>query len=349
MMKTLSTRSTRILAPVLIVLVALLAALGMVGPADAGGRGSGPAPGPAPTATRATVTALSTPGIDVPQTPGTPGAFIVAGVPFTVSMSFTAADGVTPLPLSTNQTATVKLVVASGPDAGKTVGSVDVSPNATSASTTATVGSATNSTSLTPKVFIKNKEQTAVLPGAPFSFSPQKSFVSAPASSTLTSIGPGAGADQPCSPTAQQPTCAELRIPQTSGSSGVLSSQLLSLGACDPAGTAGPTAATCTSDKASVVQALVQVDPTQINNANPLVLVLKCDKTQCGSMGINKVPVKVALGPNDAGTTPPACVTKGQVQAGADFCVDYRQSSRDNFGDTYLYILLAEDARVWNG
>jgi hypothetical protein len=328
---------------VLAALVAVLATRGLVRPAGAT---------PAPTATRITVTALSTPGITVPQTGGTPGAFIVAGVPFTAQTTFTASDGVTLLPISATQTVTVKLVVASGPDAGDTVGAVDVPPGATSASIGATVDSAANHTSLAAKAFIKKQEQKQVLPGAPFFFSPQKTFVSATADSQLTAIGPGPGSSQPCQPTAQEPTCAELRIPQVPvipGHPAVLSGQLLSLGACDPANASDQFAVPCVSDKQSVVQALVQVDPAQINNANPMVLILKCDKTLCGAQGINKVPVKVAMGADDAGVTPPACTVKGQVQSGTDVCVDYRQSTRDNFGDTYLWVLLGQDLRIWNG
>jgi hypothetical protein len=329
---------------VLAVLVAVLATLGLGRPAAAN------AHAPQPTATLITVTSLSTPGITVPQTGGTPGAFIVAGVPFTVSTKFTAADGVTLLPISTSQTVTVKLVVASGPDVGVTVGSVDVAAGATSASLSATVDSAANHTSLTAKAFIKNKQQTQVLPGAPFFFSPQKAFVSAAADSQLTSIGSGSGSSAPCQPTAQEPTCAELHVPQgLPGQPALLSSQLLSLGACDPANASGQGAVTCVSDKLSVVQALFQVDPAQITGSNPVVLILKCDKTLCGSQGINKVPVKFAMGPDDAGATPPACDVKAQVQAGTDICIDYRQSTRDNAGDTHLWILLDDDLRVWNG
>ena len=41
----------------------------------------------------------------------------------------------------------------------------------------------------------------------------------------------------------------------------------------------------------------------------------------------------------------PSCESKGVIQPGHEFCVDYVQSKRDGSGDTYLFLLLARDAR----
>lgn len=289
-------------------------------------------------ATQINVTSVTTPGIDVPATPGAPASFVVANVPFTVETTFTGADGVTPLPISATKDVTLVVTATSGPDQGKTVGTALVPAGATSASITGVkLSAAANGVALQVAGFVKKQPVDGLAPGLSGALAVQKSFVSAPATSTLTSIGPGGGVGLTCAPTTAEPTCAELYLPN---SAGVLSNQLLSLGACDSLLGCPP--------KASVVQALVNVDPTIYTRTSPMTLVVKCDKTMCTG-GVTHLTLKVALTQTSTPVTAPACEAKGQIQEGEHFCVDYVQSKRDNAGDSHLYLLLDEDARVWNG
>jgi hypothetical protein len=45
-------------------------------------------------------------------------------------------------------------------------------------------------------------------------------------------------------------------------------------------------------------------------------------------------------------TVAPACPAKGVVGTDQKYCVDYVQSTRDNAGDTILYLLFVEDGRA---
>ena len=49
---------------------------------------------------------------------------------------------------------------------------------------------------------------------------------------------------------------------------------------------------------------------------------------------------------NAALTEAPACPTKNTIGSSQVVCVDYVQSQRDNAGDTMLYLLFTEDARI---
>lgn len=289
---------------------------------------------PPETATQIVVTAVGTPSIDVPSTPGTPASFVVRDVDFTVDVAFVGEDGVTPLPLSHNKDVRLSLSVLSGPDAASDIATVEVPKGATSASFTALrLATAANQVQL--QVDAVGRKTDGVAPGSSDPFDVLKSFQTAPASSTLTSIGSGGGTGSACVATTAEPVCADLVLPD---SAGVLSSQLLSLGVCDAF-------AQCPADR-SVVQALVDLDPNVYTREAPATLIMKCDKSSCQGGGIPSYTLTVSLQPTDPPTTAPACSEKGQVDPGLDFCVDYRQSTRDNAGDTHLFLLFIQDARV---
>lgn len=81
----------------------------------------------------------------------------------------------------------------------------------------------------------------------------------------------------------------------------------------------------------------------------PAVLVIRCDKTLCAGKGVTYYTVKLSFetsGPLDLEAMP--CVTKGVALDGYgnDYCVDYRQSHRDNAGDLLLYLLFTHDMRA---
>ena len=48
-------------------------------------------------------------------------------------------------------------------------------------------------------------------------------------------------------------------------------------------------------------------------------------------------------------TPAPECTSKGVVNEGADFCVDYKQSTKDNAGDVHLFVLFTKDGRISAG
>jgi hypothetical protein len=97
-----------------------------------------------------------------------------------------------------------------------------------------------------------------------------------------------------------------------------------------------------------VVQALF-VGPASLptySNTTPAVAVFKCDKSACAGGGVPSYHVSVNLAATGKLETAPPCAAKGVVDAGLDYCVDYRQSKRDIAGDVHLYVLLAHDARM---
>ena len=277
---------------------------------------------PAPTATAITIARVSTPSITVPSTPGAAAPYVVRAVPFTVDLT-------TDQPLSTTKATRVRLSVTSGPDAGRTA-FVDVPAGATSASVTGVVlSTAFNGVGLEAAV---DARKTSVAPGTTV-IDVLRTSLSAPAGSKVTGFGGGGGPGVRCSPTASDPVCGDLLLPE---SAGVLSDQLLSQGACN---------GLCNS-LGSFLQVLVSVDPAVYNNRNPIEVVAKCDKSLCSGGGIKSYSVSVQLTPASPPVPSPPCSAKGVVDAGRSFCTDYVQSTRDNAGDLLLSVLLAQDAKI---
>lgn len=273
------------------------------------------------------VTSVSTPSIDVPATPGAPAAFVVAGVPFDVTVSFTDSSGdggnATTLPNGVSQ---LQLTSSLGKTA---LGVVAVDSTMTQVTFRGMViGAAANGVTLSASVTKGNSKGTSPVPSAPFDV--QSTYTTNPPGTPLTQIG-GSSAVGGCNATPASPICADLVLP--SGSS---TSILMSMGLCTGF-------ATCTG---SVVQALVGLDNGSYSRTNPATLIVKCDKTLCGGGAINRQQLLVQLTPADPLTTAPPCPAKNTIGADQDFCVDYVQSTRDNAGDTWLYLLLDKDARA---
>lgn len=280
---------------------------------------------PPPTATAITITKVLTPSITVPDTPGAGATYVVKDIPATVSL-------VTDAPLNAHKSTRVLLTVTSGPDAASTAPiGFDVPAGATQAEIPGlTLATAANDVGI--KVAVDERRST-VTPGTR-SFDVFKNSLTAPSTSTLTGFGGGGAAGVTCSPTVEDAVCGDLLLPE---SNGVLSNQVLSQGACG----VGVCPAT-----ASVLQALVKVDPAVYNNANPIELVAKCDKSLCGQGGVKSYDVTVQIRPGDVPATSPACARKGVIDEGLEFCTDYVQSTRDNAGDLQLVVLLAIDAKI---
>ncbi|MDQ3483890.1 MAG: hypothetical protein M3445_00490, partial [Actinomycetota bacterium] len=130
------------------------------------------------------------------------------------------------------------------------------------------------------------------------------------------------------------PVCGVVILPQ-----GAVSDQvLLSLGACDSAYSG------CGSAAGSVVQTLADLTDRYSKDA-PAAMLVKCDKSLCGSGSIQSKRLSYSLKGNDSLAPAEACPAKGTVGS-EPACVDYVQSKRDGSGDTFLYLLFTKDARV---
>ena len=99
---------------------------------------------------------------------------------------------------------------------------------------------------------------------------------------------------------------------------------------------------TCVNSYVQALAAVVGADRT-----NPATIIMKCDKTLCGGGAIKSKRLTVTLTPGGPDVEAPDCPAKGTVgPAPLTFCVDYVQSTRDNAGDTILYLLFVQDAKV---
>ena len=322
MSRSSDTRSRRILAVLLA--IALGALVTVLVPATATAHNHSTTPHP--TATRFNVTRLFSPTIAVPETPGAPASYIVKDVGFQLDVSFTASDGTTPLPLSYTSAVTIGLTVVSGPGSGTRWTTV-VPKGATSATFNQTFSQAGNGAVLRVSNLATHPSDlitTDTLPFDVLTFS-----APAPANSPLTGVGGGGGIGTPCSATPGEPVCADLQLPNGAATA----PGLLSLGVCDAVDT-------CSGQS---VQVLIGLNASR---SNPAALVMKCDKSLCPGGGIKSYKLKVTLTPGTPAVTAPSCPKKNTVGADQKFCVDYVQSSRDNAGDTHLYLLFVEDAKV---
>jgi hypothetical protein len=148
--------------------------------------------------------------------------------------------------------------------------------------------------------------------------------------------------DPSCSaPTPDMPTCAFLLL--GNGASGDV---LMSVGSCD-----GITS--CLKNGATSGELVTASANLKDGNGMPLytktapaTIILACDKTLCAKGGVAKFPVAVDL--TDSGALAPLdnCPAKGLVGANQDACVDAVQSTKDNAGDVYTYILFVHDIRI---
>lgn len=156
---------------------------------------------------------------------------------------------------------------------------------------------------------------------------------------TLNFTGKGAtvvGAAD-CTQTTPETNCGVALLPLTFTSDlAAMSTGATAQGCGNPVGSCKP--------GSTVVQFVAALDGyTQVA---PATMIFRCDKSQCGNGGVNKFKVYytyASSGPLD--TEAPACLVKGQTNAGGEACVDYVNSSRDNAGDTLLYFNFIHDLR----
>lgn len=314
-MSRTTNRHTAFRAGALVAAGVLVAGLG--GPAAADKPSDA---GRAPTATQIQFDSIDTPTIQPPDTTGTPASYIVQDVPFDVELSFWGLNdqgALAPLPLSdTKDTA----VTVTGPGLSATV---EVPAGDLGASFTGlTLADAADGVTLSASA---PGPRRTVITGRSLPFDVLIE------STEDTSIG-GVVTDAACDAAEGDPICADLIAP----AGGFTTSTLLSLGVCaEDAGGVG-----CLG---SYVQALAGL---ALDRNDPATLVVKCDKTLCGGGAIQGNTLTVQLTANHEPTPAPACPAKGVVGEGQQFCVDYVQSTRDNSGDTHLYLLFVVDAKV---
>lgn len=277
--------------------------------------------GPEPVATTIRFDVLSTPSIPVPNTPGAPASYIVQETDFDVALSFWGTDEAgadAQLPLSTSRDVTVTVT---GPGLSA---SVEVPAGETGTGLTGLqLPAAADGVTLTATASGHKVDASGASP----------EFDVLVASTSDPSIG-GNQTDEGCEATRAEPVCADLIAPEA----GFVTGTLLSLGVCS-------TAAGGTGCDGNYVQALAGF---AADVSDPATLVMKCDKSLCGGGAIHRTELVVDLVPGvDPGPqVASACPAKGVVGTDQKFCVDYVQSTRDNAGDTHLYLLFTEDAKV---
>ena len=270
---------------------------------------------------------------------GTPGAavpyaIVVAGQPFSVEVSFYDSEGQpasfgqdTPLSISTT-TGSANLPM---PATGTAIA------GQTTATLTTTLSKPANQVRVTVSAPTL-KGPKAVAPGT--SSLEQRfdvlSELRYEASAVNTPFTAGIGGQANCaSATIADPVCGTLMLPNGANSSQVL----LSRGLCDT------TYADCGSTRGSVLQFLADIDGLY-TSTSPATMLVRCDKSLCGKRAIAKTGLSYSLLGNAALAPAPACPAKKTLGATQEVCVDYVQSTRDNAGDSVLYLLLRRDARI---
>jgi len=143
------------------------------------------------------------------------------------------------------------------------------------------------------------------------------------------------------------PVCGIVMLPNGSSSSQVL----LSLGLCDtdPDSTYAPCHVGPKGPGGAVVQTLFGQASQPYTVDSPATVIIKCDKTLCGTGSIQALTVIYSLGGNSALTAAGPCPAKGTMGTDENGvgvpCVDYVQSKRDGSGDTHLFLLTDRDLR----
>jgi hypothetical protein len=321
--------------PLLVLAVAACMAAGLSGPLVSGATAA-----PAPTATKIDRVELT--AVAVPQSaPGKPSALVAAGTSFSIKVTF--SDGTQDLPASYSKDTTVTFSVADSadfpgsPEQSASLGSkktLVVPAGQASGSAAGFTLTADNRVRLQAKVTAGSKEAKAF----DVAFSADIDVVSSVSKLVDGTADFLSTADQatPCSPTKQAPYCADLLLPNLS-----VDGARMSYGLCDDF--------YCGTSRRPLLQVLVGLAGLYPDPANPATVVYRCDKTVCGNVGVTQIPVRVTLSSTDTIAVAPSCTAKGEVNAGADYCVDYKQSTKDNAGDVYIFVLFLKDARVTIG
>jgi hypothetical protein len=318
--------------PLLVLAVAVCMAAGLSGPLVSGATAA-----PAPTATAMTVT-VSRANSPAPDVAGAPDALVVKDKVFTVTVNTGVPDGAgglsSPLTPSYSKDTTITLTSAAATGSssaikgkivilkGESQGHLDLTPTAQA-----------NQVVITATVTAGSTEAKAIPAATAGSFDVMGT------ESTPNGAGKQFWSTKldgtECAPDNQTKICADLVLPL-----GTPKNLVVTTGLCDPV------LLGCGADKL-LVQALV--DLTGYDRDHPATLIVKCDKSACKGGGVTSYHLLVNLAPQGSlGGNVPACTDKGVIDPAPalSYCVDYRQSTRDNAGDLHLFLLFSEDARA---
>jgi hypothetical protein len=263
-----------------------------------------------------------------------PTALVKAGETFTVRVEFFIGTE----PASFNSDTNLKISSTAGTlsstkgvaKAGDTFALIDTS-----------IGTALNRVGLT--VTVANGPAKGLSTGAPADN--QLFDVLSDIAVTTTTVGSsftgGIGGDTSCTAaTPSNPVCGIVVLPRGAGAS-----VLLSVGVCDNGGSYAPCYVGPKKTGGAVVQTLfANPSPAYLTTA-PAILIVKCDKTLCGTGSIQDLTVNYSLTGNGSLVGAGPCPAKNTMAEAGKPCVDYVQSKRDGSGDTHLYLLTDRDIR----
>jgi hypothetical protein len=264
---------------------------------------------------------------------GAPGAAVptvlAAKGSTTIRVTVSVSDG-TELSKGTVINLTALHSAPHGPFGSFSPGSVTVPTKGTSATFLVSYTEAEDGIVL--RAALKKATSTSPQPGQSASFDVLDTLRLAPKGDP--SLTTGLGADT-CTSRSNISVCGVVILPKGIGSPNAA----LATGSC--------TDALCTGGKE--VQFIAGLtDATGANlysRTNPATLVLQCDKTKCAGRGVSFYTAKLSLSATGPLSVAPPCVSKGVMQAGVDFCVDYVASHKDNAGDVLLHVLFFTDMR----
>jgi hypothetical protein len=232
-------------------------------------------------------------------------------------------------PLSWNKDTDLLLKVLTGPEMGRTFDGLV--PAGSDIGTFSGVKLDVPATGVRLEVSVdERRTDVAPKPSAAFDVLSFSDTYDTPTALTTISINGSSTDGVPCEATPDEPVCADLLLPTDAATSPLL----VSSGVCDD---------DCVS---GYIQILVGLE---VGPESPATLIMKCDKTACEGGGVVHEELEVALAPGDTPTAAQPCAEKGLAipESGDDpYCVDYVQSTRDNAGDTHLYLLFTVDAKV---
>ena len=257
-----------------------------------------------------------------------PTVLVAAGGPFTLTVTLQPAG-------ATFTKATSLAVSASLASGGKPQGSFSPSTisfpaGVNSAKFTESYSAVDNGVMAT--VGLAKSKATTVTPGSTAAFDVLKTILTFAGNSPSLPTGLAVG-DASCSVVTTESECGTIFL-----SHGASSSEgALTLGACTPD-------LGCTAGS-QVVQFLATL--SGYSTTDPALLIIRCAKTQCPGKGVKSYTVKASFTATGPLSPVQPCVTKGVAldASGADYCVDYVQSHRDNAGGLLLYVLFVTDFR----
>jgi hypothetical protein len=268
-----------------------------------------------------------------------PFALVKAGDSFSVTVAFfDSANN----PASFNSDTTLKITSTTG----TLTPSTGVAPaKATSATLTTSLSTPANRVGLT--VTVASGPAQGLTTGPPradqrFDVLSQLRF-----EDSSTDFQQGIGGDSNCTnATKAAPVCGIVLLPRGAGSN-----VLLSVGVCDPdpASLYAPCFAGPKGSGGAVVQTLFAQPTDPYTPTSPVTIVIKCDKTLCGTGSIQGLKLAFSFAGNGGLADAGPCPAKGTTDASGDPCVDYVQSKRDGSGDTHLYLLTPGDMRIGIG